>query len=154
MSGILDMSGNKITNLAYPTESLDSANKKYVDDHVPNVPPKSKFDGWTKIGTITTTGEGTKVFSNMPEFANQFLLSIETNTENSAVYWGGDGGIGVSAVAGSTLICNTYSKSGELVIYGCYLNPSGSSTGYIVAGYPQYIYVSDGTGGRFSLYYR
>ena len=32
MGGILDMSGNKITNLAYPTESLDSANKKYVDE--------------------------------------------------------------------------------------------------------------------------
>lgn len=34
MSGILDMSGNKITNLAYPTDSLDSANKKYVDEKV------------------------------------------------------------------------------------------------------------------------
>ena len=32
MGGVLDMNGNKITNLAYPTESLDSANKKYVDD--------------------------------------------------------------------------------------------------------------------------
>lgn len=32
MGGILDMSGNKITNLANPTESLDSANKKYVDE--------------------------------------------------------------------------------------------------------------------------
>lgn len=34
MGGILDMSGNKITNLANPTESLDSANKKYVDEKV------------------------------------------------------------------------------------------------------------------------
>ena len=32
MGGILDMSGNKITNLADPTNSLDSANKKYVDE--------------------------------------------------------------------------------------------------------------------------
>ena len=32
MGGILDMSWNKITNLANPTESLDSANKKYVDE--------------------------------------------------------------------------------------------------------------------------
>lgn len=32
MGGILDMSGNKITNLANPTDSFDSANKKYVDE--------------------------------------------------------------------------------------------------------------------------
>ena len=35
MGGILDMSGNKITNLANPTDSLDSVNKKYVDESLP-----------------------------------------------------------------------------------------------------------------------
>lgn len=35
MGGVLDMNGNKITNLAYPTDSLDSVNKKYVDESSP-----------------------------------------------------------------------------------------------------------------------
>ncbi len=32
MSGPIDMGNNKVTNLADPTDSLDSANKKYVDE--------------------------------------------------------------------------------------------------------------------------
>lgn len=35
MSGPIDMGNNKITNLADPTNSLDSANKKYVDESSP-----------------------------------------------------------------------------------------------------------------------
>ena len=35
MSGPINMGNNKITNLADPTDSLDSANKKYVDESSP-----------------------------------------------------------------------------------------------------------------------
>lgn len=35
MSGSIDMGNNKITNLSDPTDSLDSANKKYVDESSP-----------------------------------------------------------------------------------------------------------------------
>lgn len=50
MGGILDMSGNKITNLANPTDSFDSANKKYVDE-------SQMFEIITvKSGTLNNSG--------------------------------------------------------------------------------------------------
>ena len=45
MSGNIDMSTNKVTNLATPTANTDAATKKYVDDK------ECKF----KDGTTTTS---------------------------------------------------------------------------------------------------
>lgn len=157
MSGPISMGNNKITNLAGPTADSDAANKKYVDDHVPSVPPKSQFDGWTKIGTITTNRTGTFKFNNMPGFANQFLMSIETNTENTAVHWGNasSGGIDLTSKAGGIVVCNAFrTRYGTLDIY-VYGTTSTSNTGvYIGTAKADSIRVTDGTGGRFSLYYR
>ena len=37
MLGSIDMNGHEISNLKYPVNSLDAANKKYVDDHMETV---------------------------------------------------------------------------------------------------------------------
>ena len=63
MSGILDMSGNKITNLAYPTESLDSTNKKYVDEKVGTwITLFEKEDIWSDSGS--TSRHNKEIYSN------------------------------------------------------------------------------------------
>ena len=37
MTGVLNMSNNKVTNVADPTADGDAVNKKYVDEHVPTI---------------------------------------------------------------------------------------------------------------------
>lgn len=60
MSGAIDMGNNKITNLADPTDSLDSANKKYVDE---------------KVGTWNTLFEKEEVWSDSgPSYSHQKTL--------------------------------------------------------------------------------
>ena len=70
MGGILDMSGNKITNLANPTESLDSANKKYVDD-------SQMFEIITvKSGILNDSGKRFNHFAMNNITTNQYLRIV------------------------------------------------------------------------------
>ena len=46
MAGPLNMSNNKITNLAQPTDDKDGVNKKYIDDNY------LKLSGGTVTGHI------------------------------------------------------------------------------------------------------
>lgn len=72
MGGILDMSGNKITNLAYPTESLDSANKKYVDEN--NVFKKVKVVDNINLSILESTNIN---FSFPAEFTSDDLYDVK-----------------------------------------------------------------------------
>ena len=57
MSGSLDMSSNKITNLATPTDDSDAVTKKYVDEH--SYILSSSTPGSTKKFKITVDDSGT-----------------------------------------------------------------------------------------------
>ncbi len=77
MSGPINMGNNKITNLADPTDSLDSVNKKYVDEFVDNK--------WVNRGTKTfnfgSTGTKTvyNVFNEIPDEFSKVKFSVDLN---------------------------------------------------------------------------
>ena len=89
MGGILDMNGNRITNLPTPTSNSEPTTKEYVDSKVPNVPPKTMYDGWTKIKTISVDYNKTVSFGTMPKSLSQVMLEVN-RFSGSGCYWGDD----------------------------------------------------------------
>ena len=90
----------------------------------------------------------------MPSLANQFLMSIETDTRNSSVRWGNFQGYGInlSSNAGGILVCNAFRVDANFFVYGIFTE--GATPTDISAARADSVNVKSGTGGRFSLYYR
>lgn len=91
MSGPINMGNNKITNLADPTDSLDSANKKYVDDSLPFKKIKIadnlnlSFSGGKELTLNYPTG-----FTTSDSFNTKFILceifNFNTSDRNSFAF--------------------------------------------------------------------
>ena len=72
MSGNIDMSTNKVTNLATPTANADVATKKYVDDR------EFKF----KDGTTTTSDVHLKTSASGSEFYDDVTFKAKARCKN------------------------------------------------------------------------
>lgn len=61
MSGSLNMSNNKVTNVADPTADGDAVNKKYVDEHVPTITGPHGHLEFVDACYLATTGKQVEV---------------------------------------------------------------------------------------------
>ena len=61
MTGTLNMSNNKVTNVADPTADGDAVNKKYVDEHVPTITGPTGHLEHVDTVYLTTTGAQAEV---------------------------------------------------------------------------------------------
>lgn len=123
MSGALNMSSNKVSAVATPTDDADAATKKYVDDKVSGAEYKLPIAGPTKLG-------GVKVGSG---------LNITADGTLSAT--GGGGGVGdYLPLAGGTMSGDIVMSDGTNINFdqsGSIYNDNGSvvvkSNGPVVA---------------------
>lgn len=61
MSGVLNMSNNKVTNVADPTADGDAVNKKYVDEHIPTITGPHGHLEFVDACYLATTGAQAEV---------------------------------------------------------------------------------------------
>lgn len=146
MGGILDMSGNKITNLANPTDSLDSANKKYVDEN--NVFKKVKVVDNINLSILESTNID---FSFPAEFTSDDLYDVKfVLYEFSNLSLPSQDGFfaGVSGSAGLEII--NAQKVGTLdkvsiaipILYKVYNPPDIHLHTLAISSAPQVVYIS------------
>lgn len=69
----VDVSSQKITNVAEPTENLDAANKQYVDSQISSA-------GGQYIAQNNGTGSGTTSLENLTVSGNTTLSSVNVTT--------------------------------------------------------------------------
>ena len=91
VSGLININGNKIINLDYPTNNKDGANKKYVDDRIASITVGS---GGSVSGNFTQgqlivgdTGGNIKGYSNLTYDGSS--LTLHSTVSNSFVCYGG-----------------------------------------------------------------
>jgi len=77
MSGILDMGGNKITNLGFPTSDTDAATKQYVDSQTGG--------GGAAILFATQTFTGQNTFNNLVTISSDVVISNDVNIGGSLI---------------------------------------------------------------------
>ena len=123
MNGVLNMSNNKVTNVAYPTANGDAVNKKYVDDKATETETTLKeyvqghsggFVNAIVVGLFDMTKNG-----SIPREANNDYLFITLLTSFNDYY----SGITVTIRNGSNVIVHGYqhqisASSGQFTFTG------------------------------------
>lgn len=101
MTGVLDMSNNKVTNVADPTADGDAVNKKYVDDKATETETtlKEYVDGhsggfenavivglydMTKTGSIPREANNDYLFIILPKFSNTYYGGMTGTIRNGS----------------------------------------------------------------------
>lgn len=136
MTGVLNMSNNKVTNVADPTADGDAVNKKYVDDKATETETtlKEYVDGhsggfenavivglydMTKTGSIPREANNDYLFIMLPPFTDTYYGGLSGTIRNGSNQGVNEYGQHIGASAGQF----TFSGSGYVMVYRVAVTP-------------------------------
>ena len=145
MTGVLNMSNNKVANVADPTANGDAVNKKYVDDKATETETtlKEYVDGHSggfenavivglydvaKTGSIPREANNDYLFIILPEFANDESWQLTTTIRNGVNWTGGP------VIASDRKF--TFTADGYVMVYRVAVTPGGGTGPDIDQGFP------------------
>ena len=136
MTGVLNMSNNKVTNVADPTENGDAVNKKYVDDKATETETtlKEYVDGHSggfenavivglydmaKTGSIPREANNDYLFIILPPFSNTYYSGMTGTIRNGSNRGVNALGQQIGASAGQF----TFTGNGYVMVYRVAVTP-------------------------------